>query len=184
MKVGLFFGTFNPIHCGHISISNQILSNTNVEKVWMIISPQSPNKEKNKILEKKLRFKMMNRALKKYNNIMPSKVEFDMDIPNYTYKTLIKLVNEYPQNEFVIIMGEDNYLSLETWIKSNYIKNNFEIIVYPRNKNSIDKLFFDGELLDISSKQIRERIKSVKKVSGMVPVEVEKEIIKNGYYIR
>ena len=84
----------------------------------------------------------------------------------------------------VIIMGEDNYLSLETWIKSNYIKNNFEIIVYPRNKNSIDKLFFDGELLDFSSKQIREKIKSGKKVSGMVPDEVEKEIIKNGYYIR
>ncbi len=144
MKVGLFFGTFNPIHCGHISISNQILSNTNVEKIWMIISPQSPNKE----------------------------------------KKLIKLVNEYPQNEFVIIMGEDNYLSLETWIKSNYIKNNFEIIVYPRNKNSIDKIFFNGELLDFSSKQIRERIKSGKKVSGMVPVEVEKEIIKNGYYIK
>ena len=81
-------------------------------------------------------------------------------------------------------MGEDNYLSLETWIKSNYIKNNFEIIVYPRNKNSIDKIFFNGELLDFSSKQIRERIKSGKKVSGMVPVEVEKEIIKNGYYIR
>ena len=107
-----------------------------------------------------------------------------MDIPNYTYKTLIKLVNEYPQNEFVIIMGEDNYLSLETWIKSNYIKNNFEIIVYPRNKNSSDNFFFNGELLDFSSKQIRERIKSGKKVSGMVPVEVEKEIIKNGYYIR
>ena len=126
----------------------------------------------------------MNRALKKYNNIMPSKVEFNMGIPKYTYKTLIKLVNEYPQNEFVIIMGEDNYLSLETWIKSNYIKNNFEIIVYPRNKNSIDNFFFNGELLDFSSKQIRERIKSGKKVSGMVPVEVEKEIIKNGYYIR
>ena len=182
MKVGLFFGTFDPIHNGHISICQNILNSTDINEIWLVISPKSPNKVHLNILDKDLRYKLIYNTLKNQQKIKPSNIEFDMEEPNFSHKTLSLLVDKFPNNKFIIIMGEDNFLSLDRWEKSNYIKS-IEIIVYPRRKKMI-KNYFDGKIINISSKNIRKRVKLGKTISHMVPKFVENEIKLNKFYLK
>ena len=122
MKVGLFFGTFNPIHNGHLFISERILNNTDIDEIWLVISPKSPHKIYQNILDKNLRYNLVSQVLKEYKKIKVSNIEFDMEEPNYTYKTLFKLTSLFPKNNFIIIMGEDNYASIDNWKENRYIK--------------------------------------------------------------
>lgn len=180
MIIGLYFGSFNPIHNGHINISREILKKTEINNIWMVLSPKSPTKTS--LLDKNIRYKLMDMALNGEGNISISKIEFDMPQPNYTYKTLNKLKKEFPNQEFKIIMGQDNYDNINSWKEYQYIKSNYEIIVYPRdeknNKSKFPKIF------NISSSLIRNNIRNNININGLVPKVIEKEIYDNNYYFK
>ena len=180
MIIGLFFGSFNPIHNAHINIANEVIDKSDVEKVWMVLSPQSPDKKK--IIDKNIRYDLMEIALSKFKNITISTIEFDMPLPNYTHNTLQKISKEFPYFEFRIIMGEDNYIKIQKWKDYKYILKNYKIIVYPRSKVS-PKSIFSEKIYNVSSTKIRSNIKNKKSISDYVPIEVEKKIIEDKLYI-
>ena len=117
MNIGLFFGTFNPVHNGHIQIALSILKSHSIENVWFILSPQSPLKINHIILNKNIRYDLLKKTTDKYNRLCVSKIEFDLSTPNYTYITLMKLKEKFPKYKFTLIMGEDNYSNLINWKK-------------------------------------------------------------------
>ena len=182
MNIGLFFGTFNPVHNGHIQIALSILKSHSIKNVWFILSPQSPLKLNNTILDKKIRFNLLKKCLKEYERLSVSDIEFEERTPNYTYITLKKLIRKFPKYKFSLIMGEDNYINLENWKKSDFIKKSFEIIVYPRIKNKNNMFSKDKKLIPISSSQIRSMVIKGKNIVGLVPDCIEKEIINMRYY--
>ena len=182
MNIGLFFGTFNPIHNGHIYISKEVLDSKRVDKIWLIVSPQNLFKKSSIILDKNIRMNMVNNAVKKLKNIYSSSVEFELEKPNYTVNTLNFLSANYSANNFKIILGEDNLELFDTWKDSDFIKKNYELIVYPRKKKKISKELFDGKLIKISSTDIRKKINNKESIKHLVPRNVEKEILENGYY--
>ena len=181
MNIGLFFGTFNPIHNGHIYISKEVLNSKRVDKIWLIVSPQNLFKKSSIILDKNIRMNMVNNAVKKLKNIYSSSVEFELEKPNYTVNTLNFLSANYSANNKIII-GEDNLELFDTWKDSDFIKKNYELIVYPRKKKKISKELFDGKLIKISSTDIRKKINNKESIKHLVPRNVEKEILENGYY--
>ena len=180
MTIGLFFGSFNPIHNGHIGIAREVLKQSDIDHIWMVLSPKSPDKEE--VLSKEDRNELMKSALISEKEITVSTIEFDMKTPNYTYQTLIKISKSYPDDKFIIIMGEDNYKNLSKWKESNYILDNYEILVYPRKSKSKNKNYFSGRLFNISSSMIREKIARKEDVSYLVPINVMKEITNKNYY--
>ena len=140
MKVGLFFGTFDPIHNGHVTIAETAISTNLIDQVWFVVTPQSPFKKNSIISSKNHRLKMVDIAIQRYSNFFSSNVEFELENPQYTFKTLSFLESKFKdKHEFSLVMGLDNYISLVNgdWYKSDYILNNFRIIVYPRDQQII-----------------------------------------------
>ena len=137
MNVGLFFGSFNPIHNGHINIAQDILDSGEVDEIWMVLSPKSP--DKNLILDVFSRYSLMQIALDNMHNIEISKIEFDMPTPNYTYHTLIKLSKIFPKIHFKIIMGQDNYENINITNTDNVIDNLSKLVNEKNDKNIIIK---------------------------------------------
>ena len=182
MTVGLFFGSFNPIHNGHLNIAREVLNKTEIDNVWMVLSPESPYKKE--LLDKDDRYELMKMALMSEDNITISKVEFNLKSPNYTYLTLIELSKKFPNDNFIILMGEDNYKNIRSWKESGYIINNYKILVYPRESSSIKENFISGKLYNISSSMIRNRIAKSEDISELVPFDVIKEIERKGFYSR
>jgi nicotinate-nucleotide adenylyltransferase len=115
MKVGLYFGTFNPIHVGHIIIANHLVEYSDLDEVWMVVTPHNPHKKKSSLLANHHRFELVYLALQKYTKIKPSDIEFKLPQPNYTVNTLAHINEKYPQHEFSLIMGEDNLKSFHKW---------------------------------------------------------------------
>ena len=180
MNIGLYFGSFNPIHNGHISIAQELLKKRELNEIWMVLSPQSPVKKST--LNKEIRLSLMEIGLRGLKNITISKVEFNMPLPNYTSNTLNKILKDYPNENFKIIMGHDNYENISSWKDYQFILDNFEIIVYPREKDHITNEF--PEVFDVSSTQIRDNIKNNKSIKDLVPVGVEKEILEKKYFTK
>ena len=182
MTIGLFFGSFNPIHNGHLNIAREVLKKTEIDSIWMVLSPRSPDKEE--VLDKKDRYELMRLALMSETKINISKVEFNFKTPNYTYLTLLELSKKHPNYNFIILMGEDNYKNINDWRESNYIINNFKILVYPRESTLKNENFLTGKLYDISSSMIRRKVAKNEDISSLVPLNVMKEIEKKNYYSR
>ena len=182
MTIGLFFGSFNPIHNGHLNIAREVLKKTEIDSIWMVLSPRSPDKEE--VLDKKGRYELMRLALMSETKINISKVEFNLKTPNYTYLTLLELSKKHPNYNFIILMGEDNYKNINDWRESNYIINNFKILVYPRESTLKNENFLTGKLYDISSSMIRRKVAKNEDISSLVPLNVMKEIEKKSYYSR
>ena len=182
MTIGLFFGSFNPIHNGHLNIAREVLKKTEIDSIWMVLSPRSPDKEE--VLDKKDRYELMRLALMSETKINISKVEFNLKTPNYTYLTLLELSKKHPNYNFIILMGEDNYKNINDWRESNYIINNFKILVYPRESTLKNENFLTGKLYDISSSMIRRKVAKNEDISSLVPLNVMKEIKKKNYYSR
>src|SRR6476660_4478061 len=132
MKIGLYFGTFNPIHIGHLIIANHMCEFSDLEQVWMVVTPHNPHKVKNTLLDDYKRLEMVFQATENYPKIKPSDVEFRLPQPNYTVNTLAHLQEKYPQHEFSLIMGEDNLNSLHKWKNYDVILQHHDIYVYPR----------------------------------------------------
>ena len=180
MKVGLFFGSFNPVHTGHMIIANQIVSLTDLTQVWMIVSPHNPLKRKASLANDFDRLHLVNLAIGDNTRIKASNIEFNLPKPSYTIDTLAYLTEKHPQHEFVLIMGGDNLATLSKWKNYQQITDNYEIYVYQRpgfetmikSGSSKIKILQEFPLLDISSTYIRECIRNGISVQYMVPDSV------------
>lgn len=181
MKIGLFFGTFNPIHVGHLVIANHIVEYSDLDQVWFVVTPQSPFKIKSSILDNRQRYEMVYRATKDYTNLRPCDIEFHLPQPNYTIDTLTYIQEKYPEHEFSLIMGEDNLKNFNKWKNFELILNNHDIYVYPRHSKEPLKSRFnqhdrikkvDAPIMELSSTFIRKSIKEGKNVKAMLPEPV------------
>ena len=187
MKIGLYFGSFNPIHVGHLIIANHVANNTNLNQVWFVISPQTPFKQNSTLLNEYHRLYLVQSSIEGENKLKASKVEFQLPKPSYTVDTLTYLIEKFPIHEFSIIMGSDSYQNLHKWKNYEVILNNHKLYIYKRpgfdvieETNNIEIL--KAPLLEISSTQIRALIKKGKSIRYLVPDIVKEEIESNHYY--
>ncbi|WP_282787362.1 nicotinate (nicotinamide) nucleotide adenylyltransferase [Flavobacterium croceum] len=191
MKIGLYFGTFNPIHIGHLIIANHLAEYSDLDQVWMVVTPHNPHKQKHTLLDDYQRLHMVHLATEEYAKIKPSDIEFKLPQPNYTVNTLAHLKEKFPANEFALIMGEDNINSLHKWKNYEYIIENHDVYVYPRLKSgNIDPQFVnhskihwvDAPVIELSSTFIRESIKNKKNIIPMLPAKVWEYVEHNLFY--
>lgn len=188
-RIGLFFGSFNPIHLGHLIIANHIVENTDINKIWFVVSPHNPLKNTNDLLDDTIRLKLVKLAIKNNNKFKASDIEFKLSKPSYTINTLKYLKSKYKTKDFVLIVGEDNLDSFEKWKDYREILNDYELYVYPRTNSKANKNLkfqnihnINSPLIEISSTYIRENIKLNKSIRYLLPEVVRKEIEKNNYY--
>ncbi|MAU14875.1 MAG: nicotinic acid mononucleotide adenylyltransferase [Muricauda sp.] len=191
-KVGLFFGTFNPIHIGHLVIANHMVEFSDLDEVWFVITPQSPFKVKQSLLDNNHRYQMVFEAVQDYPKLKPSKIEFDLPQPNYTTNTLAHLDDKYGKNhQFSLIMGEDNLKSFHKWKNYEAILEHYSIHVYPRiSHGEIEHRFkghpritkVDAPIMEISSTFIRKSHKAGKNIRPMLPYSVWKYMDEMNFY--
>lgn len=188
MKIGLYFGSFNPIHTGHLIIANHILNETDVEKIWFVVSPQNPLKTSATLLNEYDRLHLIRTAIENDNRLKASDIEFSLPKPSYTSHTLTYLSEKYPAHQFTIIMGSDSFQNLAKWKNPETIVNNYPIIIYRRpgfeinNELGADITIMDAPLLEISATHIREALQKGKSIKYLVLFSVEEEIEKSGFY--
>jgi nicotinate-nucleotide adenylyltransferase len=189
MKIGLFFGSFNPIHIGHLILANSIAENTDLDQIWFVISPHNPHKKKNTLLHEFDRYDMVEKAIYDNPKLKACDVEFHLPRPSYTIHTLTHLQEKYPKNEFAIIMGSDNLANFKNWKNHDKILEYYSLYVYPR-PNVAETEFHThpkvtlvkAPLLDISATYIRDSIKSGKSIRYLVPEAVEELIRRKKFY--
>lgn len=193
MKIGLYFGTFNPIHTGHLAIANHMAEFSDLEQVWLVVTPHNPHKKKSTLLDDHHRLQMVFLATEDYPKLKPSDIEFKLAQPNYTVHTLAHLQEKFPQHEFSLIMGEDNLNSLHKWKNYEVILQNHDIYVYPRVSNDIvDESLqnhphikkIDAPIMEISSTFIREGIKAGKNIRPLLPHKVWEYVGHNLFYTK
>ncbi len=188
MKVGLFFGSFNPIHVAHLIIANHILNETNIEKIWFVVSPQNPFKTESNLLNEYHRLHLLRIAIEDDNRIKASDIEFNLLKPSYTANTLIYLEEKYPDHEFCIIMGSDSFQNLHKWKNYGAIIKNYPVFVYLRpgfkieNKIGANIIVVEAPMLQLSATLLRKYIHEGKSIRYMVPDKVLEEIERGGYY--
>ncbi|MES1214132.1 MAG: nicotinate (nicotinamide) nucleotide adenylyltransferase [Bacteroidota bacterium] len=188
MKIGLYFGSFNPIHIGHLIIANHVLNETELEKIWLIVSPQNPLKSSASLLNEYNRLHLAKLATEDDNRIKVSEIEFKLPKPSYTADTLAYLTEKYPQHQFAIIMGSDSYQNLHKWKNYETLVKNYSIYVYQREgfeikpHLKIEPVVLNAPLLQISATEIRQLIKNGKSARYMLPDKVRDEIEQNKYY--
>jgi nicotinate-nucleotide adenylyltransferase len=191
MKIGLYFGTFNPIHIGHLTIANHLVEHSDLDQLWFVVTPLSPFKKKSSLLDNYQRLEMVHLATKDYDNLRPSDIEFGLKQPNYTIDTLAYLQEKYPDYEFALIMGEDNLKSFHKWKNYELILENHNIYVYPRISNGVVDTQFnkhpkiihvEAPIMQLSSTFIRNEIKAGKNIKPMLPEHVWKYLDEMNFY--
>ena len=190
MKIGLFFGSFNPIHVGHLALANYFTEFTDLKRLWFVVSPQNPFKKRNTLLDDYQRLYLVRLAIEKYpQKYYASSIEFDMPKPSFTIDTLTYLSEKYPNNEFVLIMGADNLLTLHKWKNHEELIKKHKIYVYPRPNIDLSKLktkanykIFDAPLIEISSSFIRKAIQNKKNVDFFMHSKVAQYIDEMNFY--
>ena len=190
MKVGLYFGTFNPIHIGHLIIANHFAEYTDLDQIWCVVTPQNPFKAKQSILDNHQRLEMVFQATKDFPKIVPCDIEFNLTQPNYTVNTLAYLEEKYPDYNFALIMGEDNLISLPKWKNSEILIDHYPIYVYPRKLKSAKNnsqikgqiIKVQAPIIEISSSFIRSSIKSGKNIRALLPNDVWKYLDEMNFY--
>ncbi|MES1198240.1 MAG: nicotinate (nicotinamide) nucleotide adenylyltransferase [Chitinophagaceae bacterium] len=188
MNIGLYFGSFNPIHIGHLIIANHILNKTEIQKIWFVVSPQNPFKSETSLLNEYHRLHLVRLATEEDNRIKVLDIEFSLPRPSYTSNTLAYLEEQYSQHKFNIIVGSDSFQNIHKWKNFETITNNYKIYVYKRPgfeiKNNVNAKIFivDAPLLEISATEIRRLIKEKKSIRYLVPDKVLDEIERGGYY--
>lgn len=190
-KVGLYFGTFNPIHIGHLAIANHMVEFSDLDEVWMVVTPHNPHKKKSTLLADHHRLEMVYRATEAYDNIKPSNIEFGLPQPNYTVNTLAHLEEKYPDYQFALIMGEDNLNTLHKWKNNEVILERFKVFVYPRVTSTTIKEEFknhpkitkvDAPIMEISSTFVRNAVKDGKRITPLLPQKVWEYIDEMNFY--
>ena len=189
MRIGLFFGSFNPVHIGHMALANYMLSFTDMQQVWLVVSPQNPLKTKNQLLDQNQRLMLVNAAIDDFPNMRSSSIEFGLSQPSYTINTLVHLKEKYPEHEFSLIMGQDNLQSFNKWKNYEEILKNFHIYVYPRPNCSTTEFdthphvhLTEAPMMDISATFIRNAIKNKKDIRFFLPSKVWEEIDTMNFY--
>ena len=189
MKIGLFFGSFNPIHTGHLIISAYI-TNFFTDKVWFVVSPQNPFKKNTELLGINERLLLVESAIKNNKKLEISKVELSLPIPSYTIDTLTQLKKVHPEHEYFIVMGSDNFLNITKWKSSDILLKDYKFLIYERpgfiiNYNNLPTniKIIDAPFVNISSTDIRKLIKANKSIGYLVPDSVLKLIANNKFYL-
>lgn len=190
-RIGLYFGTFNPIHIGHLIIANYMVEFSDLDEVWLIVTPHNPLKKKKTLLDDVHRLAMVRIAIENYPKLKVNTIEFDLPQPNYTVNTLISLEEKYPKNSFCLIMGEDNLKSFGKWKNYEVILERYAIYVYPRISEGSAQIDFhnhpnitkvNAPVMELSSTFIRNSIKAGKNVRPMLPYEVWKYLDEMNFY--
>lgn len=183
MKVGIYGGSFNPIHNGHIALAEAFLRQAELDEVWFMVSPQNPLKANARLLDDKIRFKMVQKVLKHKRNLIACDYEFHLPKPSYTWDTLQRLSNDFPQHQFTLLIGSDNWTAFDRWYHHEDILQNYKIVIYPRLGDEIDKnelpnsvSLLNAEFINISSTEIRDRIANGKSIDHLVPAEIAVEV--------
>ena len=191
MKIGLFFGSFNPIHIGHLIIANHMVEYSDMDQIWFVVTPHNPHKKKSSLLDDTHRITMANIAVEEYRNLKVSNIEFGLPEPNYTVDTLAYISEKYPNHNFSLIMGEDNLKSFHKWKNHKVILENYSIYVYPRKaEGTIAKELLEGNRIhkieapsvEISSTLIRKSIQEKKNFRPLVPQNVWAYIDEMNFY--
>lgn len=191
MKIGLFFGSFNPIHIGHLIIANHLVEHSDLDKVWFVVTPHNPFKKKSTLLDNYQRLEMVYRATKDYDSLSPSDIEFNLPQPNYTINTLAYLEEKFPDYKFSLIMGEDNLKSFHKWKNYKLILEQYHIFTYPRLSEGTVETQFKGHekihhiqapIMELSSTFIRKSIKAGKNVKPMLPEHVWEYLDEMNFY--
>ena len=191
MKIGLYFGSFNPIHVGHMIIANHMAEFSDLDQIWMVVTPHNPHKKKYTLLDDYKRLEMVFLATENFPKIKPSDIEFKLPQPNYTVHTLAHLQDKFPEYEFALIMGEDNLKSLHKWKNYEVILEHHNIYIYPRIMEDAENAalkkhpnvhVIDAPIVEISSTFIRESIKNKKNIRPLLPEKVWEYIDHNNLY--
>ncbi len=190
MKIGLYFGSFNPIHVGHLIIANHIAEFADVDQVWLVVTPHNPLKKKESLLDNYTRLELVRLACEDFPKLRPSDIEFKLEQPNYTVNTLSHLSDKFPEHKFSLIMGSDSLASLKKWKNFGFLVSNYQILVYPRIIGDIeipkflnsDIQIIDAPIVEISSTFVRECIKENKNVRALLPAKVFEYIDHNNIY--
>lgn len=189
IRTGIFGGSFNPIHKGHISLAKQLREKAGLDEVWLMVSPQNPLKASTNLLDDEIRMEMARLAVESEEGIIACDYEMHLPKPSYTWNTLQNLKKDYPNREFVLMIGGDNWDLFDKWYHAHDILNNFQVVVYPRNEacrvrseNSHNPMIIQANLINISSTDIRERLKAGKGIKRLVPKAVAEYITKHKLY--
>ena len=187
MKVGLYFGSFNPIHHGHLIIASHMINNTDLKQVWFIVSPQNPLKPSTGLLNEYQRLYLLQLAIEGEQSFKASDIEFRLPRPSYTIDTLTYLQEKYPDTEFTVIMGSDSFQNIERWKNYQQLLSNYKILVYERPGYPITDTpsnvsVVRAPLLEISATHIRKTIQAGRSIRYLVPDKVKEEIERNRYY--
>lgn len=188
MNIGLYFGSFNPIHTGHLIIASHVVNQTDIQQVWLVVSPQNPFKPAAGLLNEYDRLHLVNLAIDDETSIRSSDVEFKLPRPSYTIDTLTYLKEKYPQHKFSIIMGSDGFQNLPKWKNADLLVKEYPFIIYKRPGFEVtdtwnaDVQVLDAPMLDISATFIRNNLKEGKSIRYLVPDKVREEIERNNYY--
>ena len=188
MKIGLFFGSFNPIHVGHLIIVNHILNESDLDRIWFVVSPQNPFKTTDSLANEYDRYHLVQKAVEDDPRLKASDIEFSLPRPSYTVHTLAYLKEKYPTHSFYIVMGSDGFQNITKWKNAEHIISHYPIIIYQRpgfdvnNDAGATVQIMNAPLLDISATHIRELVRSGKSIKYLVPPKVEEEILSSGIF--
>ena len=188
MKIGLFFGSFNPIHHGHLMVASFIANHTDIQQVWLVVSPQNPHKTQTSLLNEYDRLHLAQLAIEDDAQIKVSDIEFKLPKPSYTIDTLTYLQEKYPQHQFHVIMGSDSFQNLPKWKNFEALVKNYQFIVYRRPGFDItedygaDMQYLEAPMLELSATLIRNNCKDGITIRYLVPEQVRLEIERNNYF--
>lgn len=190
LKIGLYFGTYNPIHIGHLAIANYMVEFTDIDQLWFVVSPQNPHKVKKNLLDDYQRLEMVHRAVEGDDRLRASNIEFNLPRPSYTVDTLAYLKDQHPGYDFVILIGSDNLENLHKWKNYETIIENYGVIVYPRPGFDRSKVVArknitiaeDAPLMEISASFIRSAIRQGKDVRHFLPLKTWEYLEEMNFY--
>ena len=187
IKTVIFGGSFDPVHVGHLSLASEVVASGLAREVWFVVSPQNPHKEACRLSDENIRLQMVQLAIEGNEKFKASDFEFNLPRPSYTISTLSALEKEFPDREFILLVGADNWEKFDKWYRHEEILAQYRIIVYPRDNSDVPELpdgviWLQAKLHDVSSTQIRELVANGGCISGLVPPAVEKSINQNNLY--
>jgi len=189
MHIGLYFGSFNPIHIGHLIVANHIVENTEIDKIWFVVSPHNPLKEAHTLLNEYDRLHLVELAIQDNPKFRASNVEFHLPKPSYTIDTLTHLREKFPLERFSVIAGSDSFQNIHRWKNFERLIADYSFIIYKRpgfdiqEKHGADITIVEAPLLEISSTYIRQQIKNKKSVRYLLPDNVYEYVTESRYYL-
>ncbi len=188
MHIGLYFGSFNPIHTGHLIVANHIVENSDIDKIWFVVSPHNPLKDSHSLLNEYDRLHLVQLAIEDNAKFRASNVEFSLPKPSYTIDTLTYLSERFPLEQFSVIMGSDSFQNIQRWKNYEQLLAKYDLLVYKRpgfevaDTHGARVQLLEAPLLEISSTFIRKQVKAGKSIRYLVPERVWQYIDENGYY--